>query len=156
MGLAGAWTVCDVIKSNVIGGDVSGIRSRTISDGSHPVGGAAASRPESGSLHGCHGLVASAECPGCSWTPAVVFMQCVHDVLRLFSGPAEVIISPGRGGGGGEWMVWTLSYVHILLPAQTTVCIQVMSLALFVLVCFDVARLPLVLVVGPVLGGPGV
>ena len=34
-----------------------------------------------------------------------------------------------------------------------TVCIQVMPLALFVIVCFDVARLPLVLVVRPLFGG---
>ena len=45
------------------------------SDGSRPVGGAVSSSPTGGSLHGCHGVVVSAEYPGCSWTPAVVLMQ---------------------------------------------------------------------------------
>ena len=63
--------------------------------------GAAASSLAGGSLHGCQGIVASAEYPRCSWTPAVVLMQCVHDVFGLLPGPAEVIISPRGGGGGG-------------------------------------------------------
>ena len=96
---------------------MGGIRSQTISDGSRPVGGAAASRPAGGSLHGCHGIVASAEYPGCSWTPAVLFMQCVHDVLRLFPRPAEVIISPGGEMDGLDILLY---YSYILLPAQTT------------------------------------
>ena len=38
-------------------------------------------------------FVLSAEYTGCSWTPAVVLMQCLHDVFGLFPGLAEVNIA---------------------------------------------------------------
>ena len=60
------------------------VLSRAVSDRSRPVCGAITSCPTCGSLHGCHGVVVSAEYTGCSWTPAVIIMQCVHDVFGLF------------------------------------------------------------------------
>ena len=80
---AGPRPVCDVAEQNIIGGDAGGVRTRTISDGSRPVRGAVSSCPTGGSLHGCHGVVASTEYPRCSWTPAVILMQCWHDVFGL-------------------------------------------------------------------------
>ena len=64
--------------------------ARTVSDGSGTVFGAVSSSATGGALHGCHGIVASTMYSRDTWTPTVVFMQRVHDVFRLFSGPAEV------------------------------------------------------------------
>ena len=48
----------------------------------------------------------SAEYPGCSWTYAVIIMQCIHDVLRLFSGLAEVKFSFPSGGKMCDEDIW--------------------------------------------------
>ena len=80
--------------------------------GSRPVCGAISSSPTGSPLHVCHGVVASAEYPGSSWAPAVVLMQCLHDVFGLF---------PRWGGGGWKKGDVNIMFcVHILPPAQTT------------------------------------
>ena len=62
-----------------------------------------------------------------TWTPAVIFMQRVHDVLGLFSGPSEVkkaelgavIFSP-RGKERG--VIDIVFCVLLLPPHQTSAC----------------------------------
>ena len=104
---AGPRTVCDFAEHNVVRGDAGGVRTGTVSDGSRPVCGTISSSTTGGTLglHGCHWVVASAEYPGCSWAPAVVLMQCLHDVF-LTCRSIHLPNLPKRtfplGGGGGN------------------------------------------------------
>ena len=100
-----------------------GIHAQT--DRSGTVCSAVSSSATGGVLHGCHGVVASTVYSRDTWTPTVVFMQHVHDVFRLFSGPSEVkkaelgavIFSP-RGKERG--VVDIVLCVHLLPPKQTS------------------------------------
>ena len=116
----------------------------------------------SGSLHGGEGALASAEYPGCSWTNTVVIMQCLHDVFRLFSGPAKVNVSFPSGGKTCDVTFRLLckylatrpdNLIIRRLKLLMCVYIPVMPLALFVYMCYDVASLWLVRVVRPLFRG---
>ena len=68
-----------------------------------------------GLLHSSHGLMASAEHSGSSWTYAVVVVQRMHVLFGLFSGPAQVdfclCFPSGDVKGCGEHSVFLYTLV---------------------------------------------
>ena len=86
-----------------------GVRARAVPDGSSTVCGAVSPSTTGGALHGGHGFVASTMYSGDTWTSAVVVMQRMHDMFRLFPRPSEVektetscsVTPSGEGQGCG-------------------------------------------------------
>ena len=72
-------------QQDVVGGHACGVRPGAVSDRGSAVRAAVSPCSMGGALHGGHGLVASTVYAGDSWPSAIVVMQRVHVLLRLFS-----------------------------------------------------------------------